>query len=407
MHRRIIVVTGANRGIGFATASKLAAEGHQLVLACRNAERGLQAARSISAAHAAAPTPMVVPFELGNGKARTEEGVDMLRERFGYVDTVVHNAWCDISEIRASAEDEGDLRRRMVEYNYRGTATAAEAYHPLLHALPLPYSEQLKWGGRKPHPSLANATAAREVFLVSRNATGSSIGLRVLHQTLTNKLLQVVTLQEAVDKYCHGTNNPMEEQMIHGWPPDPVVCTKCFVGCLARARAAIPRLSPDEMSHGWESARDQSLQAAPWCAPGDGSKTFRRPPPVKQQTQNALLRPVNALGCCPGWCRTGAGSPDAPRSAEEGAATPAWLAASPEVEGVNGQYYADRKAVDWVGLSVQERAGRLRPTDECSLMLRHTSTALDRRTSRRPLQSRKPLRTITQAVGVYRGPPAS
>jgi NAD(P)-dependent dehydrogenase (short-subunit alcohol dehydrogenase family) len=51
---------------------------------------------------------------------------------------------------------------------------------------------------------------------------------------------------------------------------------------------------------------------------------------------------------CPGHCRTDMGGPDAPRSAEQGAATAVWLAARPQLEAsVTGVLWEDRVVVPW------------------------------------------------------------
>ncbi len=53
---------------------------------------------------------------------------------------------------------------------------------------------------------------------------------------------------------------------------------------------------------------------------------------------------VNAVS--PGWVRTDMGGPSAPRSVEEGADTPVWLATLPE-GGPTGGFYHDRKLIPW------------------------------------------------------------
>jgi NAD(P)-dependent dehydrogenase (short-subunit alcohol dehydrogenase family) len=53
---------------------------------------------------------------------------------------------------------------------------------------------------------------------------------------------------------------------------------------------------------------------------------------------------VNAV--CPGWVRTDMGGSNAPRSVEEGAATPVWLATLPD-GGPTGQNYYDKKQISW------------------------------------------------------------
>jgi NAD(P)-dependent dehydrogenase (short-subunit alcohol dehydrogenase family) len=53
---------------------------------------------------------------------------------------------------------------------------------------------------------------------------------------------------------------------------------------------------------------------------------------------------VNAA--CPGWVRTAMGSPAAPRSPEEGADTPLWLATL-AANGPNGGFFRDRQRIPW------------------------------------------------------------
>jgi NAD(P)-dependent dehydrogenase (short-subunit alcohol dehydrogenase family) len=53
---------------------------------------------------------------------------------------------------------------------------------------------------------------------------------------------------------------------------------------------------------------------------------------------------VNAV--CPGWVRTDMGGSNAPRSVEDGAATPVWLATLPD-GGPTGHNYYDKKRISW------------------------------------------------------------
>jgi NAD(P)-dependent dehydrogenase (short-subunit alcohol dehydrogenase family) len=53
---------------------------------------------------------------------------------------------------------------------------------------------------------------------------------------------------------------------------------------------------------------------------------------------------VNAV--CPGWARTRMGGPGAPRSPEQGADTPIWLATLPD-GGPSGGLFRDRRRVPW------------------------------------------------------------
>lgn len=60
----------------------------------------------------------------------------------------------------------------------------------------------------------------------------------------------------------------------------------------------------------------------------------------------ALGESVKVNSACPGWVRTDMGGDKAPRSVEEGADTPIWLATLPD-DGPTGGFFRNRKPIDW------------------------------------------------------------
>lgn len=95
--RRIAVVTGANRGIGFAVARALATQGCATVLCARNATRGAEALHALEAER--------LPVVLRRlDVTRSQDVVALARwlgEQFGRVDVLVNNAGI-LLESRAS-----------------------------------------------------------------------------------------------------------------------------------------------------------------------------------------------------------------------------------------------------------------------------------------------------------------
>ncbi|MEE8326399.1 MAG: SDR family oxidoreductase [candidate division NC10 bacterium] len=85
---KVVLVTGASRGIGRATAAALAREGADLVLAARDTD-GLQQAESAAVAHGVSVE--VVPTDV-TSEQQIEALFARTMERFGRLDTLVNNA---------------------------------------------------------------------------------------------------------------------------------------------------------------------------------------------------------------------------------------------------------------------------------------------------------------------------
>src|SRR3954447_25054654 len=88
--RRTAVVTGANTGLGYETATALAAKGAHVVLAVRNIEKGKAAADLIARAH---PGASVAIQELDLTSLESiRSAADQLRSDHDSIDLLINNA---------------------------------------------------------------------------------------------------------------------------------------------------------------------------------------------------------------------------------------------------------------------------------------------------------------------------
>ncbi|WUR85904.1 SDR family oxidoreductase [Streptomyces phaeochromogenes] len=123
---KTVLITGASSGIGEATARRLAAAGHPVVLGARRAERLATLAKEIEAVGGSAlPHSLDVTDPLS-----VRSFVAAAHERYGRVDVLVNNAGVmPLSRMDALRTDEWD---RMIDVNLRGVLHGIAAVLPIM-----------------------------------------------------------------------------------------------------------------------------------------------------------------------------------------------------------------------------------------------------------------------------------
>jgi NAD(P)-dependent dehydrogenase (short-subunit alcohol dehydrogenase family) len=142
MHQaRVALVTGANKGIGHAIASELAARGFTVLVGARDAARGETAARRIAGDARVCPLDVTRPDSIGAAASR-------IRREFGRLDVLVNNAAiarsataqaATLPDLRTSgtpSEVALDEIRAVFETNVFGVIAVTQAMLPLLRESP-------------------------------------------------------------------------------------------------------------------------------------------------------------------------------------------------------------------------------------------------------------------------------
>ncbi|WP_299837141.1 SDR family NAD(P)-dependent oxidoreductase [uncultured Jannaschia sp.] len=122
------LVTGANKGIGFAIARQLGARGYRIWLGCRDEPRGRQAAEQLTA-NGITAQPIVLDVT-------SDESVDaaakVLSARIEALDVLVNNAGMHFGFTPPTAEEPLDQMATMFEVNALGAVRVTQAFLPLL-----------------------------------------------------------------------------------------------------------------------------------------------------------------------------------------------------------------------------------------------------------------------------------
>lgn len=126
--KRIALVTGANKGIGFEVARQLARREHTVLLGARNEERGREAADKLKA------EGLDVEFvRLDVEDDETHKmAAKVIEEKFGRLDALVNNAGIALDVDFKASNVPQDLLRKTFDTNFFGVIAVTQNFLPLL-----------------------------------------------------------------------------------------------------------------------------------------------------------------------------------------------------------------------------------------------------------------------------------
>jgi NAD(P)-dependent dehydrogenase (short-subunit alcohol dehydrogenase family) len=126
--KKIAVVSGANRGIGFEVCRQLASRGFKVVLTARNPAKGKAACEQLK------KQGLDVLFhQLDPTDARSIENLaQFLKEEFGKLDVLVNNAGVLLPEDRGAIDVDADTVRKTFEVNVVAALALSQAMVPLM-----------------------------------------------------------------------------------------------------------------------------------------------------------------------------------------------------------------------------------------------------------------------------------
>uniref|UniRef100_UPI001485E566 carbonyl reductase [NADPH] 1-like n=1 Tax=Arvicanthis niloticus TaxID=61156 RepID=UPI001485E566 len=272
---RVALVTGANKGIGFAITRDLCRKfSGDVVLTARDEARGRTAVQQLQAEGL---SPRFHQLDIDDPQS-IRALRDFLLKEYGGLDVMVNNAGIaykgiDLTHFHIQ-------REAAMKTNFFGTQAICTELLPLI-----------KTQGR-----VVNVSSLISLEAL-RNCSPE------LQQKFRSETITEEELEGLMKKFVEDTKKGIHEK--EGWPNSAYGVSKIGVTVLSRIHA-------------------RKLN--------------------KQRRGDKIL--LNA--CCPGWVRTDMAGPKAPKSPEEGAETPVYLALlPPDAEGPHGQFVQDKKVEQW------------------------------------------------------------
>lgn len=126
--KRIALVTGANKGIGYEVAKELAERGDTVLLGARNEERGREAEAKLKAEGLDVE---FIHLDVEDNETH-KKAVKFVEEKFGKLDVLVNNAGIALDMDFKASDVPQDLLRKTFDTNFFGVIAVTQSFLPLL-----------------------------------------------------------------------------------------------------------------------------------------------------------------------------------------------------------------------------------------------------------------------------------
>ncbi|MBT2402062.1 MULTISPECIES: SDR family oxidoreductase [unclassified Streptomyces] len=183
---KIVLITGANKGLGLEIARQLGEQGAVVLLGARDETRGKEAADALSSSGLAAEAVRIDVTDSASVAGAARE----IEQRYGRLDVLVNNAGITGSFFGPPSEATAEQLREVYDTNVFGVVTVTNAMLPLLR--------------RSPAGRIVNMSSNVGSLALNADPDGEFWQYNMVTYQSSKTALNAVTLAYA--KELHGTN---------------------------------------------------------------------------------------------------------------------------------------------------------------------------------------------------------
>lgn len=169
----ITLITGANKGLGYESARRLLAAGHQVYVGARDRDRGKRAADELGASF--------VRVDVTDQES-VDAAAEEIRERHGHLDVLINNAGIT-GPFVGTRETTVEQMREVYETNVFGVVRVTKTFLPLLE--------------RAEHPIVVNVSSGNGSIAIVNDPSRLESTIGALTYPSSKTALNMVTSQYA------------------------------------------------------------------------------------------------------------------------------------------------------------------------------------------------------------------
>jgi len=199
MNRQTVLITGANQGLGFATAQLLSQQpNYVILLGSRDATKGEEAVRKINGAKPQSQVYLLV-LDVTSDHSIEAAKSEVVNKYGDKLDVLVNNAGIAPPEDTLKGGSPRELMQRTYDVNVFGAAAMTEAFLPLLENAPFPRIVNVSSGLGSIGSVLDPNWRFAGINLIAYNTSKSALNALTAYYTNVLKKARVVSL-------CPGYN---------------------------------------------------------------------------------------------------------------------------------------------------------------------------------------------------------